>query len=721
MDRYYKTSVKSFFTTFFLLLIAFIGFDLTAQESRKQDTTTIQVSLDTLFNELDEVVVTGTRLTKKIIDIPYPVDRIDFTSFEYNRKIGANDVLESVPGMFLQSRYGNHDVRIAIRGFGSRSNSGIRGVRILLDDIPESEPDGQTRVEAIDFNSIGKIEIAKGNASSMYTNAPGGVVNFINDMFFTRSFVSLISEFGSFGLQKNGFKAGVRTEKYGFLATYSHQKYDGYREQNNELWNILNLVLETTPTEHTSLSILGYYVNGSIQLPGSLTKEEFNADPYQADPRYVDRDAKRISSKGRLGIRFDGQFGKKLNNEFELTTYGTIKYFERTSAEYRIINRYGLGLTARYVNKSFFGKRLNEFLVGTDLLYQPARTEYYDNIGGMKGDQINQLTDEKISNTGFYLSDQFEIVKDKFFALLTGRYDRVVYDLSEETLPSREDQRVFNAVTPKLAFNFKIKPWLSVYTSYGIGFDSPAKNELESFDPEFLYNADLESQKTRNFEVGIKGSKANWNADFLRNIVFEATFFNINLENEIVPYEVFGEVFFRNAAQTTRTGLELGTRIEIYRNLKFSFAYTYSHFVYDSYTVESLEVDSAGNTLEILHDYSGNFAPSIPKNNLFLALSYSYPFGRKVDGFAKVSYSGVSGLWVDDANSDQTSAYNILNTTLGLNITIGKFEILLSGGANNLLNLVYVGFTNTNSANRQYYEAGAPRNYFVNCNLGYRF
>jgi len=704
-----------------LLLIALAGFKLSAQEQKETDTTTLHVSLDTLFNELDEVVITGTRLSKKIIDIPYPVESINYSSFEYDRKIGANDVLSSVPGIFSQSRYGNHDVRITIRGFGSRSNSGIRGVRILLDDIPESEPDGQTRVEAIDFNSIGRIEIAKGNASSMYTNAPGGVVNFINDMFFTRSFVSLLNEFGSFGLQKNGYKAGVRTEKYGFLATYSHQKYDGYREHNNELWDILNLVMETTPTEHTSLSILGYYVNGSIQLPGSLTREEFDADPYQADPRYADRDAKRVSSKGRLGIRFDGQFGRKLNNEFELTTYGTIKYFERTSSQYRIINRYGLGLTARYVNKSFFGKRLNEFLVGTDLLYQPARTEYYDNIGGLKGDQINQLTDEKISNTGFYLSDQFEIVEDKFFVLLTGRYDRVVYDLSEETLPSREDQRVFNAVTPKLAFNFKIKPWLSVYTSYGIGFDSPAKNELDSFDPEFLYNTDLEAQKTGNFEIGIKGSKSNWEKYFFRNLVFEATFFNIKLYNEIVPYEVLGEVFFRNAAQTTRTGFELGTKLEILKNLNFNLAYTYSHFVYDSYVVESLLINSEGYLEEVTFDYSGNYAPSIPKNNLFLALSYSYPFSKKIEGFVKVSYSGVSGLWVDDANSDQTAPYNLLNALLGLNLKFGKFEVMLSGGGNNLSDLVYVGFTNTNSADRRYYEAGAPRNYFVNCNLGYRF
>ena len=155
---------------------------------------------------IDEFVITGTRVSKKIIDLPYPITRINNVDFQYDKKIGIDNVLSSVPGMFLQSRYGNHDVRVSIRGFGSKSNSGIRGVRILLDDIPESEPDGQTRIESIDFQSIGRIEIAKGNLSSMYTNAPGGVINFINDIDFTRSFITQFNQFGSLDLEEMALK-----------------------------------------------------------------------------------------------------------------------------------------------------------------------------------------------------------------------------------------------------------------------------------------------------------------------------------------------------------------------------------------------------------------------------------------------------------------------------------------------------------------------------------
>ena len=223
-----------------------------SQETELPDTIVYYAPIDTAFNELDEVVITGTRVSKRIIDIPYSVVRINNLNYRFDKVSGVNDALPSVPGMFMQSRYGNHDVRISIRGFGSKSNSGIRGVRILLDDIAESEPDGQTRIEAIDFNSIGRIEIAKGNASSLYTNAPGGVVNFINDIDFPRSFLMQFNQFGSFGMRSNGLKLGIRTDHYGLLNTYSYQQYDGYREHNTEHWHILNTVVETKPSKNTT-------------------------------------------------------------------------------------------------------------------------------------------------------------------------------------------------------------------------------------------------------------------------------------------------------------------------------------------------------------------------------------------------------------------------------------------------------------------------------------
>ncbi len=700
-----------FFTPYLLCFLVIHTGSLFAQSEGKNDT---------IKGKLDEIIITGTRVKKRIIDIPYPVTRIDFVDYKYDRKVGVDDLLESVPGMFLQSRYGNHDVKVSIRGFGSKSKSGIRGVRILLDDIPESEPDGQTRIEAIDFNSIGRIEIAKGNLSSLYTNAPGGVINFINDMDFTTPFLSQFNQFGSFGLRRIGAKTGYRNDNYGVLATYSNHSYSGYRDHNTENWNIINTVIETTSTENSSLKLLFYYVDGFIKLPGSLTKEEFESDPYQAEQRSIDRDTKRISTKGRLGLRYEGRFGKELNNSVELTTYATIKYFERTNKEYRIINRYGLGLRAKYTNISEIFTKKNEFVIGTDLLFQPARTEYYQNIGGEKGDQILQLLDEKINNIGIYFANNLEIYNNRLFLLLTGRYDDISFKLREETLPSREDSRNFSSFMPKAALNYKLTQRVALYTSYGFSYDSPAKNELESFNPAFLYNQDLKAQQTKSFEFGIKGF-VDRNTTFFTRGQFELTLFNLNIVNEVVPYEVFGDVFFRNAAKTNRRGMEMGARFNIVKQLEFAFAYTYSDFIYESYSALSVSVDSVGNIVESEDDYSGRIVPSVPRNNLFMALTYGQYITKNIDLFCKLSYNSVSGLWVDDANSDKTNGYNLLNALAGIDFRISKFSLVVSGGVNNIFDEVYVGFVNTNSAERRYYEPGEPLSFHAQINFGYRF
>lgn len=714
----------------FWLLLFFISFIIVSGEAKAQDEKFdnryyIIPRTDTLTFEMDEVVVTGTRTYKKIIDIPYSVSRLSNVNYKYDKKIAINDVLGSVPGIFMQSRYGNHDVRISIRGFGSRSNTGIRGVRILLDGIPESEPDGQTRIEAIDFNSVGSIEIVKGNSSSLYTNAPGGVINFINNVYIPKSTFTSFNEFGSFGLRRNGFRTGFRTDNYGFQLTYSYHNYKGFRKHSEDYWHIVNSVFETSPTINSRLEILGYFVSGLIRLPGSLTQSEFDVDPYQAAKREVDFDFRRISKKGRLGLRFNSYFGEKLNNQIELTGYGTIKYFERTTKEFRIINRIGIGSSFKFVNKSEIFDMMNEFSVGGDLLYQSGPVQYFINDNGKKGDSLSKSIDETIINTGFYLSNSTELFKDKLSLLLTGRYDQVTFDHKNLTREVQSDVRRFNAFTPKAALNYKITPAVAVYTSYGYSFDTPAGNELVNYplspSPGKLLNPDLQPQKSRNFEFGTKGSIQNLYWSLLRNFVFEVTFFNSIIRDEIVPFEVDGEVYFRNSAKTNRTGLEVGSDVDIYKGLKMKLTYTFSNFKYDEYSAKTITIDGTENLVVSEKSFSGNEVPSVPKHNLMLGLSYERKLFEEVAGFTKLTYQHVSGMFANDANSEKSNHYNLLNGLIGFDVIFGRINFLISGGVNNIFNLKYIGFININSTNKRFYEAGVPRSYFASVHVGYTF
>jgi iron complex outermembrane recepter protein len=681
---------------------------------------------DTLLYETDEIMITGTRTEKRIIDIPFSVYRIDQSQYRYDKKTSVNDVLGNIPGLFMQSRYGNHDVRISIRGFGSRSNSGIRGVRILLDEIPESEPDGQTRIEAIDFHSIGSIEIVKGNSSSLYTNAPGGVINFINDINFNNTFAINFNQMGSFGLYENGFKAGVKTEDYRYLLTYKYHNFDGFRKHSQDNWHILNTVLEVTPTDRSQLKILGYMAFGMIRLPGSLTKSEFEEDPYQPAQREIDLDYRRVSNKGRVGLSFTSQLDKKGNNELQILGYGTIKYFERADSRYRIINRYGLGGTIRFVNKSvLFGKHLNEFTIGTDLLYQSGPVELYQNIGGQKSDNLTGLNDETIGNAGFYFQNTFGVVPGKLDLMLTGRYDDVYFNSKNMLLAAQNDERTFGDFTPKVALNYKFTPYLAAYSSYGISFDSPAGNELDNFptssNPGKIFNPDLKPQKSNNFELGMKGNIVSRGTEFFNNIFFDAAFFNNLISDEIIPFEVYGDVFFRNAAETRRTGVEIGADVEIYKGLKLNTAFTFNDFKYDIYDAETISIDSLGNITTTNESLAGNIVPSVPEQMLYVALSYQRQFSPNVTGFIKATTRYVGSMYVNDQNSEQTDSYNIFGGTVGLDLNFGRFNVLLSGGVDNIADEVYVGFVNMNSSSNRFYEAGEPRNFYGSLNLGYRF
>lgn len=699
--------------SFIVVIFAFIIGEVFSQEIMEVDTT---------IYETQEIIITGTRTLRKIIDIPYSVERLDKKEIERSSGIGINALFGSIPGIFTQSRYGNHDVRISIRGFGSRSNTGIRGVRILQDDIPESEPDGQTRIEAIDFNALGSIEIVKGNSSSLYTNAPGGVVNFKSDLGFNKTFLTLHNEFGSYGLRQNGLKAGIITNDMRFLLSYSYRNYDGYRAHSQEYQNITNAALQTYMSNNTTVTILLNSAIGLIKLPGSLKKSEYVLDPNMANAQDVSRDSKRFSRKGRLAVRVNSFFGKHNNNEIEFTGYGAIKDFDRVARTYRLFSRYGIGGSFRYINRSEIGSFFNEFSLGSDVYYQTGPISEYNNINGTKGDQLVAQSDETISNFGFYFQDQISVIKNKLDLLLTGRYDKVMFKSNDLLLAIKNSERTFDKFTPKFAINYKFTNMLAAYASFGLGFDTPAGNEMDNFPfstdgGQGLLNPDLKPQTSKNFELGFKGNIFSEKRNFFNNIFLELTGYYLIIDDEIVPFVVDNTVYYRNAAKTDRKGIEFGLKTEVIKGLTFRSAYTFNDFIYDNYN--ALTIDANGNQSTKI--YNGNVVPSVPKHNISVDLMYDYNFTKNVRGFVKGNYSYIDKMFVNDANTENAESYILLNSLIGVDVSYKGFSLLANIGINNITDKQYVAFININDANGRYYESGPKRNFFGTLNLGYNF
>lgn len=680
---------------------------------------------DSLKYEIEELTITGTRTTKRIIDIPYSVFRVDKKELTYGKKVSAKDLLADVPGLFLQTRYGGSDLRISLRGYGTRSNTGIRGIRILQDNIPVSETDGNTVADEIDFNALGGVEVVKGNISSLYANAPGGVINFLSDLYFENSFIKTSNQAGSFGMKQTDDRIGIKTNDYRFTMSYNYKNVDGFRPHSTEYSNLVNAIYEAYIGKKATLDVQGNYVRSIVKMPGSLTEQEFDKDPLQAWDLAVSQDFKRDTKKGRLAVRFKTYLDNKESNEFELTGFGGIKNLEQTDfLSYNVLNRYTAGSFLRYRNKTKLFKRDNDFNIGFDYAFQSGPSQEFENIGGHKGSP-GPLTEDNIGNWGIYFYEQYNIIKKKMDVYISGRYDKFVFTRNLLTVNTGiiDTTRVFEQFTPKIALNFKLTKDIALYSSYGLGFDVPASSEMDNYplttNPRVSLNPDLNPQKSNNFEFGLKGNIINKRrTEWFRKALFDITYFNYNIRDEIVPLIVSGKSYFRNAAKSNRSGLEVGFMSEPAEGLELTVNYIYTHFKYKEY--DALLYDTLLG--QFYHsDFSNNMMPSYPSHMLNFILGYEFEISDKIDGLLQFDCDYVTKMFVDDKNSQSTSPFFYSNPMAGINFLINRINILTYIGVNNIFNKRYVGFININDYRSRFYETGEPRNIYGGINISYKF
>jgi iron complex outermembrane receptor protein len=706
--------MKNIFTiTCALILLLSIQFFPQEEEKEKADT---------LEYGLEEVTIVGTRTKEKIIDIPYSVFSVEKKELMFGKKVSAKSVLADVPGLFLQSRYGTSDLRVSIRGFGNRSNTGIRGVRILQDGIPESEPDGESVLDAIDFTSLGGVEVVKGNLSSLYANAPGGVIDFKTDIYFPDEYVSSTNQLGQYGFRQNGFKLGLKNDENRFFLSYYYRNLNGYRNHSDEYQHLLNSVYEGYLGTRSSITVLGNYVNGFNRIPGSLTKEEYETDPFMASPIAEAFNFRRITRKGRLAVKYRTGFGAMDANELEITGYGGIKELEKVDNEfYTLSTRYSLGALIRYANRSVIAGRQNTFTAGMDYAYQSGPVNAFENIGGNRGLSVENEFDSNVSNIGFYFLDHYNILEQKLDLFFSSRYDLSVFS-NDIFIPygSVDSSRTFNAFTPKIGLNFKITPEIALYTSYGLSYDFPALTELEnnplSSNPRYTLNPDIDPSKSDNFELGIKGNLFNSGSDFMKKVIFDITGFYYKITDEIVPFIINQKTYFRNAAKTNRKGVEIGIKTEPFEETEMVVNYTYTDFKYDEFLTTNYTPSG-----QVQEDYSGNYEPSVPKQIINFIFNYDFEITDDISGLLQWDCDYIAKLYVDDANSATAPDYFYGNIMLGAAYNTDLIGLVFYAGVNNIFDKRYVGFVNINDYYGRYYETGEPRTFYSGLNLNLKF
>jgi len=695
---------------------------------------------DTVYT-IGEVVVTATRKAGSTIEVPLAVSVVERKDMLRARAFGLDEVLAGVPGVLAQSRYGTQDVRLTIRGFGARgagqrSNAGTsRGIRVMLDGIPETEPDGRTSFDLIDLASAGRVEIIRSNASALWGNAAGGIINITSHTGFEAPYASLTTTFGSFGFAKANIQAGTLAGPGRFFFSMSNTSFDGWRAHSRSFSTIASAGMETRLGDRTRMGIYLAAGANSFRIPGPLTRSQFDTDPRQAQddpsaysPTYVERDERRFNRLGRIGVTAAHDFDDAHGVSFMM--FAGPKYLQRSERNtFRDFTRYHVGGSAQYTNTARPGADVvNIAQAGVDGALQDGAVLFYSLQNRERG-ALQTDKREGAGTAGVFLQNE-TIIADRISVILGGRYDAVTYSYranyeSDPAAKLLSEQKTFSRFTPKGGITFRITPAHSVYASLGGGLEVPAGNETDppgtsGQDSVYAINPLLDASTSTTAELGMK-QVMSFSDGFLEGIAYDIAVYWVQVKNDFIPYR--GGRFYFTAGETRRLGFESGATAQFAGGITVQGSLTASRNRYVQYTVDSVHYGRAGS----FADLKDKHLAGIPA--LFYSLKARFAPSWACGAYVEAGISGVGGYFADDYNLVDVPGYTLLNASVGCEEAL-LFDDRLSVrgfvGIQNLADARYAASAWVNpdlSAAREpiYLEPGLPRNVTASLGVQWRF
>ncbi len=686
---------------------------------------------DTIKYKLKPVTITATRIAEPWIGVPLALSVINVNGTLAGKGYGIDEILSSIPGVLAQSRYGNQDVRISIRGFGARgagakSNAGTsRGIRILLDGFPETEPDGRTSMDLIDISGAGSVEVVRSNASAVWGNASGGVVNVISNSGFDEPYADVQSSFGSYGFHKEMVQAGTMLDAGRFFLSLSNTNSKGWRYHSSSTQTLINTGIVSPLGDRTSL---GVYLTGSgnlFRIPGPLSQAQYDSLAEQADSTFIKRDERRFNRLGRIGVTLSHDINHA--NSISTSAFIGTKYLQRSErGTFRDFNRYHVGGNATYRNNiSFSDEVKNILLVGADEAYQDGALHFYTlTASGDRSTTVKANKREGANNFGVFIQNEISI-GNKFSVIAGARYDNITYYYNDYISPQLDDSKSFEHITPKAGITYRLSATQSIYANFGGGVEAPAGNEVDPVptfgtDTVRALNSLLEPITSVTVELGTKHIVLLGGEERIGSLIYDAALYWLEVRNDIIPYDDGGYYF--TAGRTQRMGAEVSVNLQLNNGLSFETAMTFSNNKYKEYLIDSVHLDQsrAGHYA----DLKDNKMSGVPEFFYSIGLRYSPKVLKSA--YAKITALGVGDYFADDRNLYKTPAYNIINVSVGVdNFKIPDSKLFVRGffGINNLTDQKYASSVwinpQLNSMGKPVYlEPGLPRNFIGSVSLG---
>ncbi|MBA4141916.1 MAG: TonB-dependent receptor [Nitrosospira sp.] len=688
---------------------------------------------------LSPVVISGTRVEQSSFSLPMSIDAVEGLVIQDSQpRINLSEALSRVPGLVIQNRQNYaQDLQVSSRGFGARSTFGIRGIRLIVDDIPSTMPDGQGQAANINLGSTKRIEVLRGPFSAIHGNASGGVIQAFTEDGPPGTLLSGRVLGGSYGTTRgeiklggtlggaNGADGAVVPGPFNYMVDVSRFQTGGYREHSAATRYQASAKVVYKFEHNATLTLVANELHqGNTQDPLGLTRAQVIANPRQADINAITFNTRKSIDNTQGGLVYEHKFSAA--NSLKFIGYAGTRRVEQflavpRGAQIPVTNSGGVvdldrefgGLGLRWTHVGSGPRPLN-LTAGVEYDGLRERRKGFENfLGETLGVRGNLRRDENNIVTSFSQYTQAEWQFTPAWSVSAGVRNSEVKFKSEDFFVREGNVNdsggvTFRRINPVLGILYKATPTLNLYASAGRGFETPTFVEL-AYRPDggSGLNFALQPSRSNNFEAGVK-----WLATDSTRI--NLALFETRVSGEVVPATSSGgRATFQNASDTRRRGLELSLDAYFERDLSTYLSYTYLDAIFqDQYSYLPAREPAAVTVAE------GNFLPGVPRNTAFGELAWR----RGLPGFsAAVEAIYRDRIFANDTNTEAAKAYAVANVRLAYMHQVGSWKLSGFARVDNFTGTRYVGSVIINETNRRFYEPSPGRNAMVGVNASYTF
>lgn len=660
---------------------------------------------------LDDVVISASRAAQRSFDAPAAVEAVDRETLQgAGPQVNLSESLTRVPGLTILNRQNYaQDAQVSIRGFGARSAFGIRGIRLLIDGIPATTPDGQGQGSSVALTSTERIEVLRGPLALMYGNSAGGVIQ-----AFTRE-APEVPEFGlqyytgAYEMHRSDWQYAGRIGTVGLVADYSTFDTNGFRDNSTTERKQFNSKLSFGPDAHTRVNLVFNQFDMPLaQDPVGLTAAQLAQDATQAGTSALSARLRKITSQSQAGTSVTHEL------DAQRSVTARLYYGKRDNLQYLPTNWVGLnrdyyGAGLQYNEQARWGSRPVNWVAGYEYDYSKERRQSGGVSGGEKSGALTRNEDNSAQNSDAFV--QGTVLAAERLSATAGLRASSVRIASDDYFLGNGNGSgdvSYSAANPVLGLTWHTLDTLNLYANYGRGFETPTLVEVAytgTGAPNF--NPNINAARSQHYELGAK-----WAPDVRSRLDF--TLYQIDTTDEIVvAVSSGGSTAHKNAPGTTRTGWELAGRTLLSPNWRATLSASAIEAKFtETFTTNNVTVNA------------GNRMPGIPQHFLYTELLWSAQTldnaGRKPGLGTQAGAEVVSAgkLYANDSNTASAEGYNTLNLKASQGWPVaGRGSLTAYGRLDNVTDQRYVGSVIVNQAANQFYEPAPGFNWTLGLRL----